>query len=105
MLRTSIIRSASIIRAQRFAPAVLSARYMTTGEGATGAGYARPTGEAGGDSFTKREKAVEDYYIRQKEKEKLIELRDKLRQQKKHLDDLDAHIEELTRDHQRSEKK
>jgi len=70
---------------------------MSSSEGATGSGFSRPTGEAGGDSFTKREKAAEDYYIRQKEKEKLLQLREKLKQQKAHLEELEAHIDELTR--------
>lgn len=68
---------------------------MSSGE--VGSGYSRPEGQKGGDSFTKREKAAEDYYIRQKEKEKLFQLREKLKQQRAHLDELDKHIEELTR--------
>ena len=97
MLRTSIVRS-NILRAQRpLTPTFNAFRAMSTGKGATGSGFSRPTGEAGGDSFTKREKAAEDYYIRQKEKEKLLQLREKLRQQRAHFDELDAHIEELIR--------
>jgi len=97
MLRSSIIRSANAFRAQRLTPLVSSARSMSSGEGATGSGFSRPTGEQGGDSFTKREKAAEDYYIRQKEKEKLLAIKEKLKQQRAHLDELDAHLEELTR--------
>ncbi|KAF8458053.1 mitochondrial ATPase inhibitor, IATP-domain-containing protein [Terfezia claveryi] len=95
MLRTSINRSASTVRVQRFAPFVISTRAMSSGE--VGSGFSRPEGQKGGDSFTKREKAVEDYYIRQKEKEKLLQLREKLKQQRAHLDELDKHIDELTR--------
>jgi len=97
MLRTAIIRTSSVHRAQRLAVSAFGVRNMSASEGATGSGFSRPTGAAGGDSFTKREKATEDYYIRQKEREKLLELKKKLNQQRAHLDELDAHIEELTK--------
>lgn len=45
-------------------------------EGDTGA--PRSGGQAQGDAFTKREKASEDYYVRQQEKEKLEALRKKI---------------------------
>ncbi|KAF3061450.1 ATPase inhibitor, mitochondrial [Daldinia childiae] len=51
-----------------------------------------------GDAFQKREKANEDYSIRQREKEKLLELRKKLREQQDHLQKLSDHIDELTKD-------
>lgn len=44
------------------------------------------------DSFSRREKAQEDLYIRQRERERLVKLREKLNAQKKHLDELDAHM-------------
>lgn len=105
MFRSTIMRTSppsTALRAHHHyyrhgAAAISFVRRMSTGEGATGSGYSRPTGEAGGDSFTKREKAAEDYYIRQKEKEKLLQLKEKLKQQRAHLDELDAHVEELTR--------
>ncbi|KAK9775801.1 putative ATP synthase F1 subunit epsilon [Seiridium cardinale] len=51
-----------------------------------------------GDAFQKREKANEDYAIRQREKEKLLELKKKLAEQQAHLTKLSAHIDELTKD-------
>ncbi|KAI1107845.1 mitochondrial ATPase inhibitor, IATP-domain-containing protein [Jackrogersella minutella] len=51
-----------------------------------------------GDAFQKREKANEDYAIRQREKEKLIELRKKLHEQQEHLKRLSDHIDELTKE-------
>ncbi|KAK9465184.1 mitochondrial ATPase inhibitor, IATP-domain-containing protein [Lipomyces arxii] len=60
-------------------------------EGATGA----PRGEQAGDSFTKREKAQEELYVRQLEKEKLQKLREALKKQREHLDVIESHIEEL----------
>lgn len=42
----------------------------TMSEGATGSGASRPGGSASGDAYTKREKANEDYYVKQKEKER-----------------------------------
>ncbi|KAI1780083.1 mitochondrial ATPase inhibitor, IATP-domain-containing protein [Hypoxylon cercidicola] len=51
-----------------------------------------------GDAFQKREKANEDYTIRQREKEKLLELRKKVREQQDHLQKLTEHIDEMTKD-------
>ncbi|MCJ1362312.1 hypothetical protein MMC16_001415 [Acarospora aff. strigata] len=61
-------------------------------------GAARSGGEAAGDAFSKREKANEDYYVKQKEREKLMLLREKLKQQRQHLDELEKHIDEVTKD-------
>lgn len=70
----------------------------TMAEGATGSGASRAGGIAQGDSFTRREKAQEDLYMKQKEQEKLTMLRQKLKEQRAHLDELDKHIEDMTRD-------
>ncbi|KAI5862093.1 mitochondrial ATPase inhibitor, IATP-domain-containing protein [Durotheca rogersii] len=74
-------------------------------EGDTGA--PNRLGSLGGpsDAFHKREKANEDYAIRQREKEKLLELRKKLREQQEHLQKLSDHIDELTKDDPESEQK
>ncbi|KAE8447436.1 hypothetical protein EG329_010709 [Mollisiaceae sp. DMI_Dod_QoI] len=61
-------------------------------------GSVRPGGTATGDAFTKREKANEDYAIRQREKEKLLELRKKIAEHREHLDKLEEHIEELSKE-------
>ncbi|KAI0514807.1 mitochondrial ATPase inhibitor, IATP-domain-containing protein [Xylaria bambusicola] len=50
------------------------------------------------DAFQRREKANEDYAIRQREKEKLMELRKKIAEQKDHLQKLSDHIDELTKE-------
>jgi len=44
------------------------------------------------DAFTKREKANEDYAIRMREKEKLLELKKKLQEQHEHLKKLEEHM-------------
>ncbi|KAF5857047.1 hypothetical protein ETB97_006401 [Aspergillus alliaceus] len=44
------------------------------------------------DQFTKREAAQENFYIHEKEREKLLALRRKVQEQRKHLDELDQHI-------------
>ncbi len=44
------------------------------------------------DAFQKRERASEDYAIRQREKEKLLELKARLAEQKKHLQQLSDHM-------------
>ncbi|KAH3685528.1 hypothetical protein WICPIJ_003498 [Wickerhamomyces pijperi] len=54
-------------------------------EGATGA--TRPAGSS--DAFTKREKAQEDLYVKQHEKEQLAALRESLKKQKEQLDALE----------------
>ncbi|KAJ5888189.1 hypothetical protein N7495_008230 [Penicillium taxi] len=54
-----------------------------------------------GDSFTKREAAQEALYIREKELEKLRTLKAKIGDQRKHLDELEAHIEALTNESKR----
>jgi len=92
MLRTTFTRS---IRVNSFAPN-MSVRFKSS-EGAAGSGFSRPGGERSGDSFTKRERAAEDFYIRQQEKSKLIELKAKLQQQRKHLDELEKHVDELAK--------
>ncbi|KAF2401588.1 hypothetical protein EJ06DRAFT_349998 [Trichodelitschia bisporula] len=51
-----------------------------------------------GDAFTSREKANEEFYIRKEERQKLLLLREKLSAQKKHIEELDKHIEGLTRE-------
>ncbi|KAK2790336.1 hypothetical protein FQN52_005604 [Onygenales sp. PD_12] len=51
------------------------------------------------DSWTKKEAAQESMYIRQKELEKLKDLKKKLEAQRKHLNELDAHIDALTKEH------
>ncbi|PGH00749.1 hypothetical protein GX51_05630 [Blastomyces parvus] len=68
------------------------------GEGDVGA--PRSTGKLStSNSWSKKEAADEAMFIRQREMEKLRTLREKLQQQRKHLDELDAHIEKLTQEH------
>lgn len=44
------------------------------------------------DAFQRREKANEDYSIRQREKEKLLNLRKQLKEQQAHLQRLSDHM-------------
>ncbi|KAF2173782.1 hypothetical protein M409DRAFT_16054 [Zasmidium cellare ATCC 36951] len=53
-------------------------------EGDTGS--LRPRGEAAADSWTRREKAAEDMYIKQREKEIMKLLREKIEAQEKKLE-------------------
>ncbi|USP79069.1 hypothetical protein yc1106_06343 [Curvularia clavata] len=98
MLRTSIIKSARSIAAPRY----FSASALRLTEGATGSGTSRPTGTAGGDAFTKREAAAEELYIRQEEKAKLMAIKEKLKQQRQHMDELDKHIDEVIKESEAS---
>ncbi|KAI1021758.1 hypothetical protein LB505_009061 [Fusarium chuoi] len=90
MLRTTFRQTAAFRPVRCFST---TPRVMT--EGATGS--VRPTGGSG-DAFQRREKASEDYAIRQREKEKLNELKKKLQEQQEHLDRLSKHIDEITRE-------
>ena len=49
-------------------------------------GAVRPRGEAAADTWTKREKAAEDLYIKQREKEIMKLLREKIEAQEKKLE-------------------
>ncbi len=44
------------------------------------------------DAFQRRERASEDYAIRQREKERLLELKKKLHEQQAHLKQLSDHM-------------
>ncbi|KAJ9294648.1 hypothetical protein DTO271G3_6568 [Paecilomyces variotii] len=65
------------------------------GEGDLGA--PRKGGSQQEDTFSRREAAQENLYVREKEMEKLRALKAKLKEQRAHLDELDKHIDELTR--------
>ncbi|KAJ9646450.1 ATPase inhibitor [Coniosporium tulheliwenetii] len=49
------------------------------------------------DAFTRRERSAEEMYIRQEERNKLLQLKEKLKAQRKHIDELDKHIDDLTK--------
>ncbi|KAL8816493.1 MAG: hypothetical protein Q9223_004505 [Gallowayella weberi] len=61
-------------------------------EGDTGA--PKSGGAAQGDAFSKREAANEDFYVRQKEMEKLQTLKKKIEEHKNHLEELEKHVDE-----------
>ncbi|KAL2165112.1 hypothetical protein VTH06DRAFT_408 [Thermothelomyces fergusii] len=84
MMRTSVARLAR--------PALLSRAFSTTARACSGETGAPPKTGGQGDAFQKRERASEDYAIRQREKEKLKELRKKLAEQQAHLQKLADHM-------------
>lgn len=53
-------------------------------------------GEGSGDSFTKRERASEDYYVKQHEQESLKKLREEIEKREKDLKDLKEREKELS---------
>ncbi|VVT51474.1 uncharacterized protein SAPINGB_P003108 [Magnusiomyces paraingens] len=69
---------------------ISAVRFYT--EGATGA----PRAAGSSDSFNKREKAVEDLYVRQLEKEKLAALRASLKKQKESLAEVEKHLDQIS---------
>ncbi|EHY55356.1 ATPase inhibitor [Exophiala dermatitidis] len=90
MLRTQVVKLA------RASPSVrrsFSVAAIRASEGDTGG--IRSGGLAAGDSWTRREQASETKFIREKEMESLRKLKEKLAQQRKHLDELDQHIKDL----------
>ncbi|KAF2454615.1 mitochondrial ATPase inhibitor, IATP-domain-containing protein [Lineolata rhizophorae] len=96
-----MLRAASVARA--FSPVVASRRALSTSArlmsaGDTGSGFSRPGGERSGDAYTRREKANEDLYIKEEEKRKLMQLKEKITAQRKHMDELEKHIDDLTKE-------
>ena len=85
MLSRSIIS-----RSVKVNKGMLSCRFYTDGS----VGSQRPIGS--NDSFTKREKFNEDYYVKQHEKEQLKQLREQLKEQRAKLDNLESKIDKLT---------
>jgi len=96
MLRQTVFRGAKALRVTSVSKRALSVSSARMAEGSTGG--TRAGGEAQGDSFTKREKANEDFYIRQQEKEKLMALKAKLGEQQRHLEELSKHIDEMAKE-------
>ncbi|KAF9242469.1 hypothetical protein DTO013E5_7787 [Penicillium roqueforti] len=78
----------TLLRSLSITPSIMSA-------GDTGATKSEFMGQK--DSFARREAAHEAMYIRQVEMEKLENLKRKVEEQRKHMNELDKHIDEYTR--------
>ncbi|KAJ5156175.1 hypothetical protein N7492_008978 [Penicillium capsulatum] len=96
MLRQVIIRP-TVTGNRAMLQRSFSAIAPRMGEGDTGAPRSG-AGGSGGDTFTKREAAQESMYIRDQELKKLETLKKKIKDQRAHLDELEGHIENLTKD-------
>ncbi|OBT89139.1 hypothetical protein VE02_01678 [Pseudogymnoascus sp. 03VT05] len=83
----------SIVKATRPATRAFATTARAMGAGDTGA--VRPSGQT--DAFQKREKAQEDYAIRQREKEKLLDLKKRLEKSQDHIKKLEQDIDEYTK--------
>ncbi|KFX97934.1 hypothetical protein O988_04602 [Pseudogymnoascus sp. VKM F-3808] len=83
----------SIVKATRPATRAFATTARAMGAGDTGS--VRPSGSS--DAFQKREKAQEDFAIRQREKEKLLELKKRLSASQDHIKKLEQDIEEFTK--------
>ncbi|KAJ5103332.1 hypothetical protein N7532_003861 [Penicillium argentinense] len=101
MLRQSITRPA-VVANRALCQRSFSAIAPRMGEGDTGA--PRSGGAAAGDQFTKREAAQEALYIREKELDKLHALKKKIADQRAHLDELEGHVDKLTKEQGKSGK-
>ncbi|EGX92221.1 hypothetical protein CCM_06382 [Cordyceps militaris CM01] len=107
MLRTTFAKTAALrpIRAAAFST---TARAMaegdtgapprTGGQGSIPISLGLAYTDKRSDAFQRRERASEDYAIRQREKEKLLELKQRLAEQQEHLQRLSEHIDEITKD-------
>merc|ERR1712098_560819 len=73
------------------------AAFSTPPRAMAGGDTGAPRSTGSGDAFTKREKANEDYAIRMRVKEKLMELKKKLAEQHEHLKKLEDHINEISK--------
>ncbi|ROT37443.1 hypothetical protein SODALDRAFT_334542 [Sodiomyces alkalinus F11] len=94
MIRTSVIKAArQPVNFTSRATFTTTTRVMAAGD--TGA---PPKTGGVGDAFQRRERANEEYAIRQREKEKLQEMKKKIAEQQAHLQQLSDHIDEITRD-------
>lgn len=94
MLRT-VVTKATVSR-----PITLASRAAfttTTRVMAAGDTGAPPRTGGPGDAFQKREKASEDFAIRQREHEKLLEMKKKIAEQQAHLQQLSDHIDDITK--------
>ncbi|EXJ90650.1 hypothetical protein A1O1_03754 [Capronia coronata CBS 617.96] len=93
MMRTTIPRVCmSRIRTPAFCQSFVTSRPMW-GEGDTGA--IRPGGAATSDTFNRREQALENMYFKQHEIENLKKMREKLAIQRKQLDEVESHLNDL----------
>ncbi|KAG5981383.1 hypothetical protein E4U55_003004 [Claviceps digitariae] len=91
MLRTTFTKTATF----RSLRAAFSTTPRAMAAGDTGA---PPKTGGQGDAFQRRERANEDFTIREREKEKLQALKKQLQDQKQHLDRLSDHIKDIEKE-------
>lgn len=93
MLRQSLIQNLKPGLRSTIYPATraISTTAVKMGEGDTGA--TRSGGSSQSDAFSNRERASEDMAIRRKEMEKLQEMKAKIADHKKHLEELEKNID------------
>ncbi|CAD6503848.1 BgTH12-05593 [Blumeria graminis f. sp. triticale] len=77
---------------RQLAPLSTSTRAMAAGD----TGSPKVGGSASADAFTQREKSNEDFHIRSREREKLLELKKRISEQHDHLRRLEEHLDELS---------
>ncbi|KAH0844837.1 hypothetical protein AYO21_05829 [Fonsecaea monophora] len=93
MLRTTIPRSCMTrIRTPQFCQSFVTVR-PNWSEGDTGS--IRAGGVAASDSFNRREQVLENMYFKQHEIENIRKMREKLLAQRKHLDEVESHLNEM----------
>merc|ERR1712029_22957 len=93
---TIIMFRTSLVKAARPSQRLFSTSVRAMSAGDTGSGASRAGGIRSGDAFTKREAAQEEMYIRNEERQKLINIRERLIQQQQHIQELTKHIDDIT---------
>ncbi|EXJ68141.1 uncharacterized protein A1O5_08756, partial [Cladophialophora psammophila CBS 110553] len=93
MLRTTITRNCMTrIRTPQFCQSFATTR-QSWSEGDTGA--VRPGGIAVSDPFNRREQVLENMYFKQHEMENIQKMKEKLAAQRKHLDEVESHLNDM----------
>jgi len=87
----------SRIRTPAFCQSFVTTRPLLS-EGDTGS--IRAGGVASGDSFNRREQALENMYFKQHEVENIRKMKEKLLAQRKHLDEVESQLNQMEQDAQ-----
>ncbi|ETI22307.1 hypothetical protein G647_06381 [Cladophialophora carrionii CBS 160.54] len=82
------IRTPQFCQSQTF---VTSRPFLSAGD----TGAVRQGGVAASDSFNRREQVLENMYFKQHEMENIRKIREKLASQRKQLDEVESHLDEM----------
>lgn len=92
MLRPALRRLTSTRALPTLRTFTSSARTLAVGD--TGSGFSRAQGERAGDTWTRREHANEEMWIRNEERNRLLSLKERMARREEHMDELERHIDD-----------